>query len=228
MKLLQKSGSLRINPLVQEDSGPRTRDRVLFELKMRGPQTAGDLAQRLGVTAMAVRQHLSALESDQLVSYQDERRRVGRPARVWRLCPRASGRFPDSHADLTVDLIETLREVYGEEGLDRLVDVRTQRQLEAYRRELPDAEAPLEERLVALVRLREREGYMPEWRRERDGFLFIENHCPICAAASSCQRFCRDELDLFRSVLGGDVRVERTEHILDGARRCAYRILPAG
>jgi len=212
---------------VQDDSGARTRDRVLFELKMRGPQTAGDLARRLGVTAMAVRQHLAALEAERLVDFEDERRRVGRPARVWRLSGRASERFPDTHADLTVDLIETLREVYGEEGLERLVDVRTQRQLEAYRRELPGAEAPLEERLAALVRLREGEGYMAEWRRERDGFLFVENHCPICAAATSCQRFCRDELDLFRSVLGGNVRVERTEHILEGARRCAYRILPA-
>ncbi len=200
---------------------------MLFELKMGGPQTAGELALRLGVTAMAVRQHLAALESEQLVGFVDERRRVGRPARVWRLSERASERFPDSHAELTVDLIETLREVYGEEGLERLVDVRTQRQLEAYRRQLPGENAPLEERLEALARLRVREGYMAEWRRERDGFLFVENHCPICAAATTCQRFCRDELELFRKLLGSDVRVERTEHIMAGARRCAYRILRA-
>jgi len=50
----------------------------------------------------------------------------------------------------------------------------------------------------------------------------VENHCPICAAAATCQGFCRAERDVFSNVL--DARVERTEHILQGARRCAYVI----
>jgi predicted ArsR family transcriptional regulator len=32
-------------------------------------------------------------------------------------------------------------------------------------------------------------------------------------------------LDLFRSVLGHGVDVERTEHIVGGDRRCAYRVI---
>ena len=59
------------------------------------------------------------------------------------------------------------------------------------------------------------------------GFLFIENHCPICAAAAACSGLCRAELELFRRTLGPDVTVERTDHILAGARRCAYRVRPA-
>ena len=47
---------------------------------------------------------------------------------------------------------------------------------------------------------------------------------PICAAAAACQGFCRSELQIFQAVLGEDVQVTRTEHILSGARRCAYRI----
>jgi len=78
---------------------------------------------------------------------------------------------------------------------------------------------------------------LPAWRRSApvkatwpngaprgDGFLLIENHCPICAAAAACQGFCRAELEVFRDTLGADVIVERTDHILAGARRCAYRI----
>ncbi len=61
----------------------------------------------------------------------------------------------------------------------------------------------------------------------RGGFLFIENHCPICAAATACQGFCTTELNLFRAVLGRDVSVERTEHIVSGDRRCVYRISEA-
>jgi predicted ArsR family transcriptional regulator len=69
---------------------------------------------------------------------------------------------------------------------------------------------------------------MAEWRRDPDGTLWlIENHCPICIAARACQNLCRSELAIFQSVLGADAVVERTEHLLAGARRCAYRIRPA-
>jgi predicted ArsR family transcriptional regulator len=52
----------------------------------------------------------------------------------------------------------------------------------------------------------------------------VENHCPICVAAAACTNLCAGELHVFQAVLGEDVAVERTDHILAGARRCAYRI----
>ena len=61
---------------------------------------------------------------------------------------------------------------------------------------------------------------------EGGGFLLVENHCPICAAANACQGFCSTELDLFRTVLGPGVEVERVEHIVSGDQRCAYRVQP--
>jgi len=59
-----------------------------------------------------------------------------------------------------------------------------------------------------------------------DDLLLIEHHCPICEAAEACAGFCRAELGVFRAVLGDDVSVERTEHLLSGGARCAYRIRP--
>jgi predicted ArsR family transcriptional regulator len=68
---------------------------------------------------------------------------------------------------------------------------------------------------------------MAEARVDEDGsVLLVQNHCPICAAARVCQQLCRSELDVFARVLGPDCTVERTEHQLAGARRCAYRIRP--
>jgi predicted ArsR family transcriptional regulator len=52
----------------------------------------------------------------------------------------------------------------------------------------------------------------------------VENHCPICVAATACQGFCRAELETFRAVLGPDASVERAEHIVAGDRRCVYSI----
>ncbi len=210
-----------------DDSRARARDRVLFQLKTRGEQTAGQLARRLGVTAVAVRQHLTSLEDEGDVSWADQRGKVGRPARVWRVTEQASARFPDTHAELTVDLLESMQTAFGEEGIDRLLAARSRKQLRDYRTHLPGPEKPLQKRVAALAAIRRAEGYMAEWSAERDGsFLLLENHCPICAAATVCQGLCREELSVFQKVLGRDVSVERSEHILAGARRCAYRITP--
>ena len=200
---------------------------MLVQLKMRGAASAAELARRLEVTPMAIRQHLAALEREGLVLHREERRRVGRPARVWRLTPRAAERFPDTHADLTLELIGAVRDVFGEEGLDRLIHARSAHQRASYAAMLPDEDAPIAERVAALAKLRRDEGYMADWSAEADGsFLLFENHCPICAAATLCQGFCRDELDLFRTTLGADVTVEREEHMLAEARRCSYRVTP--
>ena len=201
------------------------KERILLDLKTKGPRTVAQLAKRLGVTAMAVRQHLASLEGESLVVFEEERGKVGRPRRRWRLADSeaARARFPDSHQDLTLDLLRAARATFGAEGMDRLIARRTREQLKRYREEMGDVD--LERRIAILARIRRDEGYMAEWSREADGsWLFVENHCPVCAAAEACQGLCRGELELFSKSLGRGVKVERLEHILAGARRCAYRI----
>jgi predicted ArsR family transcriptional regulator len=203
---------------------PRRRRAILELLKWHGPQDARTLAGRLEISTMAVRQHLYSLADDQLVASEEEPRPMGRPAKLWRLTPAADELFPNAHAELTVSLIQSLRETFGERGVDRLIAARTRSQIEAYRAQVGDR-GPLRERLEALARLRAREGYMAEVREETDGaLLLIENHCPICAAARACTNLCAGELRVFQQVLGNDVHVERIDHILAGARRCAYRV----
>jgi predicted ArsR family transcriptional regulator len=80
-------------------------------------------------------------------------------------------------------------------------------------------------RLKRLVRLRADEGYMAELEKTSDGWLLLENHCPICAAATACQGFCSNELALFRRVLGPAAEVARVEYLLEGGRRCAYSVI---
>jgi predicted ArsR family transcriptional regulator len=143
---------------------------------------------------------------------------------MWRLTKTADTQFPDTHDFLTVELIDTTRRVFGRRGLDRLIEAREQAMRRRYRAALAGARG-LAAKVAALASLRSGEGYMAEWTRLDDGsFLLAENHCPICAAARACQGFCRSELELFKAVLGKRVTVERQDHILAGARRCAYRI----
>ena len=205
------------------DSG---RDRVLVQLKTHGPQTAARVGKRLDVTAMAVRQHLSVLQGEGAVDFTDERRKVGRPARVWKLTPKANDRFPDSHAELAVDMLQAIQSASGEEGLERLTAERTRKQVESYRARMPSRDRSLEERVAALARIRREEGYMAECTRVLDGTIeLVENHCAISKAAHACPTLCDGELTLFRETLGDRVTVERIEHMLRGDRRCTFRIL---
>jgi predicted ArsR family transcriptional regulator len=200
-------------------------DRILFLLKTRGPQTAGALGKHLRITSMGARQHLQTLARDGLVRHFDERRSVGRPKRHWQLTDQAQSRFPDMHADMTVEILGAARAVFGEQGIDRLIAERERQTLRKYRQALRGARTAAA-RVRGLAALRNHEGYMAEASPGADGsYMLTENHCPVCVAAAACQGLCRSELAIFHAVLR-DCTVERIDHILAGARRCAYRITP--
>lgn len=202
----------------------RTRRTLVQLLKQEGPLDANALAQRLQISAMAVRQHLYALQGEQLVTYQEEARPMGRPAKLWQLTPAADRLFPETYAELTVSLITAVTQAFGTDGLERLLAMRSQQQIESYQRQMQGDEI-LSQRLEALAAMRTAEGYMATVQPQADGsFLLCENHCPICAAAVACTGLCAQELEVFQAVLGPDVVIERTEHLVAGARRCAYRV----
>src|SRR3989442_15722111 len=94
-------------------------DRFLVLLKTRGPQTATDLGKATGVTGEAARQQLVRLAADGLVVATAEPRGVGRPAQVWALTDAGHARFPDGHAELTAQLLRSIRTQLGEAPLDR-------------------------------------------------------------------------------------------------------------
>jgi len=204
----------------------RDSDRFLVLLKTRGRQTSSELAAALGITHEAARQQLVKLAKDGFIEAESAASGVGRPAQFWRLTSLGQSRFPDSHADLTAQLIRTIRAELGEDALEKVIGAREQETRSNYSAELLQAKT-LEDRVAKLAAIRTREGYMAEWRADDEGLLLVENHCPICAAVSVCQGFCRSELAIFQDVLGEGATVERVEHIPHGARRCAYRIQAA-
>lgn len=213
-----------MSPKTQPLGERKTRRAITKLLKTEGPTDSAKLADALGLTTMAVRQHLYALQSEGLVTAEERPVPIGRPAKFWRLTAEADRLFPEAYAELSVALIDSIKESFGDDGLDRVLASRFARQQTDYQKRIRPGD-PLEKRLKALARVRTEEGYMAEVRKEDDGsFLLVENHCPICAAANACQGFCSTELDLFRSVLGPKVTVERVQHIIAGDLRCVYRV----
>src|SRR5262245_50024013 len=143
--------------------GSRTRRRIVKLLKTDGALDSAQLARRLQVTPMAVRLHLYALQRQKLVTAEEHRGPIGRPAKHWRLTRDADRLFPDAYAELNVSLIGALKDEFGPRGVDRLLQARLNRQRADYASRI-SAAAPLEKKLQQLARVRSEEGYMAEVR----------------------------------------------------------------
>ena len=208
---------------------PKSQNRIMDRLKARGPQSVKILSKQLGMTTMGVRQHLADLETKGLLAQtQQERQTRGRPVHLWKLTKSGHNRFPDSHSQTTLELIDVIRSSLGEESLNQLIDSRSKKVEVNYRTELNAAGPGLQQQIERLAQLRSDEGYMAEVRLLPDGWMLIENHCPICRAATNCQQFCKSELEIFQRLFEGNATVLRTDHLLEGARRCAYKITANG
>lgn len=210
----------------KKDVSTRTRRAIIDALKDQGGMDVTSLSSQFSLSGMAIRQHLNALKEEGFVTHVEETRPMGRPTKRWILTPAADQFFPSGYSDLSVSLIQSMKEAFGEEGLNQLLAVRNQKMQKQYAQHL-EGSANVREKLEKLAEIRTIEGYMAEVKEQEDGrLLFIEKHCPICAAAAVCTGLCKNELHLFRTVLGNEVQIERGEYMLAGGRNCVYTVVP--
>jgi len=199
-------------------------ERILYLIKTQGPMSAKALALELKITTMGARQHIAKLAEKGLIKDSEEKRDRGRPSCVWSLTEQGHGKYTDRHASLTVDLIKLVEVNFGAQGLDKLIQSRAQQSLTMYLEQLTGLD--IAAKVQRLAQLRSEEGYMARALQDEGGFVLIENHCPICAAATACQGFCKTELENFQACFAAEATVERSQHILEGDSRCCYRIQP--
>src|SRR5438876_968476 len=94
-----------------------TRQEILTALKLDGCRTAEELAHALGISQVAVRQHLTSLEAEQSVVVEIERKGLGRPAHRYRLTPQGDEMFPRKYDALANSMLDELRAWQGDEAV---------------------------------------------------------------------------------------------------------------
>ncbi len=197
--------------------------KVLICIKKHAPIGTSELAEHLEISGEAARQHVNKLLQMKLIAgREDLAPQVGRPKQKWIVTEKGNHYFPDSHAQLTIQLIDSVKSIFGEEGLSKLINER-EAQVLAYYRQYCDGETVFE-KLTQLTELRLKEGYMAHLAKDGADYILTEEHCPICAAATICQKFCRSELQLFQTILGPNVTITREQYLLEEGQRCVYRI----
>jgi len=205
----------------------KTSRRILELLKWKGPLSQESLAREVGVSTMAVSKQLSNFLAKELVVYTEVKQERGRPIKMWQITKGAEEQFQNNHATLAVSFINHARKTLGDSAVKTIVSSHAKSKVKDYQMKL-DPEASLKTRLEQYTELRRIEGYMAECRELGEGrYELVENHCPICTAASFCAELCSSEVEVMTSLLG-TVDIERTEHIQDDQRRCVYIIRSQG
>ncbi|WP_281885937.1 metalloregulator ArsR/SmtB family transcription factor [Paenibacillus sp. YYML68] len=200
-----------------------TRKVILHLLKTKGALSVGDLSKQLGITEMAVRRHLNTLERDGFIESKLVRQAMGRPSHLYSLAPAADELFPKKYHTLALDLLGELVELAGEEQVHELFDRRRERLIERYESRM--AGKSLSQRVAELTDIQNANGYMVQLDEREDGaFVLQEHNCPISQVANQFQHACSCELSMFRTLLGNDAEVERTECLAKGGMKCTYII----
>lgn len=208
---------------------PSTRTEIITLLRTAGPLTVAELGERLGITHVAVRRHLTALERDNLVTSRLARQPMGRPTRVYSLTEHAEDLFPKKYGALSLEILDFLAELDPEQRLVEEFFARRGREMTQRYGPYVASGRNLQERVALLTEVQTANGYLAGWERGTDpGVLELkEFNCPVHAVSRKYPHACRHELEFFKAVLGTD-QVERVECIAEGGSCCRYRIRLAG
>lgn len=170
---------------------------------------------------MTVRAHLSILERDGMVNYEEERGKVGRPRFVYFLTQRAQEQFPKNYDILCNRILDVVTAVHGEISRCDLAE----HIAEAWASERAQRVQGkgLEERVQAVAAIRTEEGAMASGTSTTDGYLLNQCHCPAsCVAQRHPAVICAAEKRYIERMLG--VPVERVSWRIEGGETCSYLV----
>lgn len=201
-----------------------TRREILTAIKVHGSMTADALGKELGISPVAVRQHLAALDAEGMVVTSIERRAVGRPVHRYAVTTRGDETFERRYDALANALLDELRYSQGDEAVEELCARRRARLAASHQLRMEGKS--IEERIHELARIQSEEGYMASVEPVEGGYLLVEHNCAVCQVARRHRAVCNQEIALFRQLLGPRARVERLTIIADGDPACTYQITP--
>ncbi|TYP90559.1 helix-turn-helix transcriptional regulator [Blastococcus xanthinilyticus] len=215
-------------PSAPADDG-RTRDRVSALLLEHGPQTATELATRLGISPAAVRRHLDALLATARVEERQSReahRGRGRPARRFHLTDAGRSAFPHAYDDLALTALRYVAEAGGLDavravaerqlaGLEQRASTAVQQAVDARPGEPVDRAQALAAALTA-------EGYAATASALSGGGQLCQHHCPVAHVAAEFPQLCEAETAVIGRLVG--THVQRLATIAHGDGICTTHI----
>lgn len=180
---------------------PQTsRQRIIESLKRKGKASVGELSKTLGLTTVTIRHHLQILKEAGVISAPSKRKKAGRgrPEMVYRLSEDIHDFLPSNLGALGVNLVDALadsmqpielRAVLRKAGAHAAVSAGI------------SSEAPLRDRLEAMVEYLNESAYMAAWQPEDESLKVEFSNCPYYDLACRVPLLCTYDLAFLETSL---------------------------
>jgi predicted ArsR family transcriptional regulator len=197
-----------------------TRDRILQTLLRNPHSTIIDLAEEVGINGISVRHHLTSLQAEGLVTYQEERHGVGRPRLVYSLTENGLERFPSRYLRLTNLLLDQLKQSLPGPVVERLFTQMASEMASDYAQKVESF--TIEEKLAFIKTFLASEGFEIEWERQGDHYLIHEMSCPYLHIGQAHPEVCTMDRTIISTVLS--IPTSKIQCILNGDAHCTFSI----
>ena len=204
----------------------RERRRLLLRhlLRHKSGASVDELAQALGVTRTAVRQHLSASMRDGLVARGKDRASGGRPHQLYVLTDAGKEEFPRHYAWFAQLLVEAISDEHGVAGLRTRLGRIAAAVVGDLKRRMPEV-GSRRERVKQLASLMDELGYDAHTSRDLGGAPTIEaDNCVFHELAKKNPVVCQFDLALLSAYTHS--KVDLHECMARGGHVCRFQFLP--
>ncbi|MFZ9802353.1 MAG: helix-turn-helix transcriptional regulator [Candidatus Nanopelagicales bacterium] len=207
------------------------RDGLAGEMLKKGPISASDLADALGISAVAVRKHLDDMTEKSLAECHEippfgpaKPKGRGRPAKVYSLTPQGRDFFENQYQGLAEDSVDFINQLQGSKGVKLFAEKRASKIFEKYVSEIEKSKS-LDKKVEKLTEVLTKEGFAATSDKgsgPTHTIQLCQHNCPIAHVAEKHNEFCDAELEIFNSILG--VNVTRLSTIAKGGNVCTSLI----
>ncbi len=203
--------------------------KILEELKYSGGLPVPELQRRLGGSYMGIKDQCEALKArGYLETWRVPRTEVGRPEIMYRLALKADGLFPQAGTEVSMDLLDAARKIYGDTAPERLLLQYFENLRESWQPRLSRAKS-LVEKATILSSLREKTGCFSRCKYDADrGFRIEEYHHPLHEIHQAYPNAIQFELRMMEELLGSRVVRREIPGGRGGPARVDYEVATLG
>ena len=204
--------------MLSNGEAKNTRERVLQNLLINERCTIKELAEAVEINPISVRHHISKLEAEGSVTSEEEHYGVGRPRRMYFLTEKGREHFPTRYINLTLRLLEQLKETMPQPMVNKLFTQIAQDMASEYQEEIESLS--VDARINLVKQLLTQEGFTVEVERQGDYYHIHELNCPYFHLGQTHPEVCTVDQTLISTIL--NIPVQKIHCMLNGDSHCTF------
>jgi len=122
-----------MNQRLLVEIGRTQRLEILNSLKRTKGMSVNELVEKMKMSYMGIKQHCLTLQRDGYLDTWRRPQKMGRPEMVYRLTRRSHDLYPCDSNQMTLDLLESVHEIYGPNAPEKLLYNMFQRKTAAFK-----------------------------------------------------------------------------------------------